>query len=65
MVKYVYATTARRLYKPSVDERLRHIKATRDLLREYGTVKELKLNLEALSWGQLTDLHEQLEARIK
>ena len=49
-----------RLYKPSVDERMRRIKDTRNLLREYGTVKELKLNLEALSWGQLTDLEDQL-----
>jgi hypothetical protein len=51
------------VYKPTVTERLQRIKATRALLREYGTPKELSLNLDALSWAQLRALHAQLEGR--
>ena len=51
------------VYKPSVDERMKRIKATRALLRDYGTPKELSLNLDALSWAQLSDLHTHLSAR--
>ena len=51
------------VYKPSVTERIKRITATRALLRDYGTHKELSLNLDALSWAHLCAMHAHLSAR--
>ena len=52
-------------YKPGVNERMHLIREIRACISVRGTLQEIKTNLEALPWHELTKLHDTLRARTK